>query len=86
MNHELANGREMWKGNESTTTLLFSLKRLEIVNQEIRGQVKTIIIPSSSTSPELLTSSIPTNWINERNKLLMNTLFYCVTYKLLLLF
>ena len=44
MNCKLANGMNMWKGNGNTTTLLFSLKRLEIVHQERRGQVKTIII------------------------------------------
>ena len=34
----------MWKGNGNTTTLLFSLKRLAIVHQERRGQVKTIVM------------------------------------------
>ena len=33
MNHKLANGIKMWKGNGNTTTLLFSLKRLEIIHQ-----------------------------------------------------
>ena len=41
---KLANGMKMWKGSGSATTLLFSLKRLEIVNQERRGQVKTIVM------------------------------------------
>ena len=58
MNHKLAIGMKMWKANGYTTTLLFSLKRLEIVHLERRGQVKTA---SSSTSPDLLTSNIPTN-------------------------
>jgi hypothetical protein len=40
----LANGMKMWKGNGNTTTLLYSLKRLEIVHQERRGQVKTIVM------------------------------------------
>ena len=35
---------KMWKGNGNTTTLLFSLKRLVIVHQERRGQVKTILM------------------------------------------
>jgi len=35
---------KMWNGNGSATTLLFSLKRLEIVNQERRGQVKTKVM------------------------------------------
>jgi len=35
---------KMWKGNGSATTLLFSLKILEIVNKERRGQVKTIVM------------------------------------------
>ena len=39
-----ANGMKMWKGNGSATTLLFSLKILEIVNKERRGQVKTIVM------------------------------------------
>jgi hypothetical protein len=42
MNHKLANG--MWKGNGNTTPLLFSLKRLEIVNQERSGEVKIIVM------------------------------------------
>ena len=33
----------MSKGNGNTTTLLFSLKRLQILHQERRGQVKTIV-------------------------------------------
>ena len=33
-----------WKGNGNTTTLLFSLKGLEILHQERRGQVKTIVM------------------------------------------
>ena len=44
MNHKFVNGMKMWKGNGNTTTLLFSLKRLEIVHQERRGQVKTIVM------------------------------------------
>jgi hypothetical protein len=34
----------MWKGNRNTTTLLFSLKGLEILNQERRGQVNAIVM------------------------------------------
>ena len=41
MSHKLANGMEMWEGIGNTTTLLFSLKGLEILHQERRGQVKT---------------------------------------------
>jgi hypothetical protein len=33
----------MWKRNGNTITLLFFLKGLEIVHQERRGQVKTIV-------------------------------------------
>jgi hypothetical protein len=44
MNHKLANDMKMWTENGNTTTLLFSLKRLEIVHQERRGQVKTIVM------------------------------------------
>ena len=51
---------KMRKGNGNTTTL-FSLKGLEIVHKERGGQVKTIVTNtstvSSSTSPDLLTSS-----------------------------
>jgi hypothetical protein len=43
MNHKLANGMKLWKGNGNTTTL-FSLKILEIVYQERRGQVKTMVL------------------------------------------
>ena len=44
MNHKLANPMNMWKGNGYTTTLLFTLKGLEILHQERRGQVKTIVM------------------------------------------
>jgi hypothetical protein len=44
MNHKLANGMKMWKGNGNTITLLFSLKGLETLHQERRGQVKTTVI------------------------------------------
>ena len=44
MNYKLTNGMEMWKGTENTTTLLFSLKGLEILHQARRGQVKTIVM------------------------------------------
>jgi hypothetical protein len=45
MNHKLTNVMKMWKGNGSTTTLLlFSLKGLEILHQERRGQAKTIVM------------------------------------------
>ena len=65
MNHKLANSREMWEGNGNTTTSLFSLKGLEILHQERRGQVntmvmehfKSILLPNS----DLLISSIPIN-------------------------
>jgi hypothetical protein len=44
MDHKLDNDIKIWKGNGNTTTLLFSLKRLEIVHQEGRGQVKSIVM------------------------------------------
>ena len=44
MSYKLTIGVKMWKGNGNIPTPLFSLKRLEIVNQERRGQVKTIVI------------------------------------------
>jgi len=44
MNHKLANDVKMWKGNRNTTTLMFSLKGLEISHEERRGQVKTIVM------------------------------------------
>ena len=44
MNNKLANGMKMWKGDGNTATLLFSLKRLEIVHQERREQVKIIVM------------------------------------------
>jgi hypothetical protein len=43
MIHKLANGMKMWKGNRNTIPL-FSLQRLEIVHQERRGQVKTVVL------------------------------------------
>jgi hypothetical protein len=33
-----------WKGNGNTTTLLLSLKGLEILHKKRRGQVKTIVM------------------------------------------
>jgi hypothetical protein len=42
MNHKLANDMKMWEGNGNTTTLLFSLKGLEILHQERRRQVNSI--------------------------------------------
>jgi hypothetical protein len=44
MNHKLANGMKTWKGNGNTTTLLFSLKGLDILHQERRGQAKTMVM------------------------------------------
>ena len=44
MNQNLVNDMKMWKGTGNTTTLLFDLKGLEIVHQERRGQVKTIVM------------------------------------------
>ena len=43
MSHKLVNGMEMWKG-KGNTILLFSLKELEILHQERRGQVKTMVM------------------------------------------
>ena len=44
MNHKLVDGMKIWKGNWNTATLLFPLKGTEILHQERRGQVKTIVI------------------------------------------
>jgi len=44
MSHKLANGMKTWKGIGNTTTLLFSLKGLEILHHKRRGQVKTIVM------------------------------------------
>ena len=49
MNHKFANGM-MWKGNGNTPTLLFSLKRLEIVLQG-RRKVKTIVMEHFNDFP-----------------------------------
>ena len=43
-NFLLANGMKMRKRNGNTNALLFSLKLLEILDQERRGQVKTIVM------------------------------------------
>jgi hypothetical protein len=60
MNHELA--KKMWK-EMGIVPHYFSLKGLEILHQERRGQVKTMEMLSafSTTSPDVLTSSIPIN-------------------------
>ena len=42
--NKLANDMKMSKGNGNTITLLFSLKGLEILHQERRGQVKTMVM------------------------------------------
>ena len=42
--HKLANSMKIWKGYGSTTILLFSLKGLEILHQERRGQGNTIVM------------------------------------------
>jgi hypothetical protein len=45
MNHKLAKGMKMWKGNGNTTTLLlFSLKGIEILHHQRRGEVKTMVM------------------------------------------
>ena len=44
MNHKLANDVKMLKGNVNTTKLLFYLKGLEILHEERRGRVKTILM------------------------------------------
>jgi hypothetical protein len=44
MNHKMANGMKIWKGNRKTTTLLFSLKELKILHQERKGQVETTVM------------------------------------------
>ena len=44
MKYKLANCKKMWKGNWNTATLLLSLKGLEILHQERRGQVKAIVM------------------------------------------
>ena len=49
----------MWKRNGNTTTLLFSLKLLEILHQERRGQVNTIMMEHFNIS--LFYKSGPTN-------------------------
>ena len=43
-NINMANGMKMWKRNGNTTALLFFLKGFEILHQERRGQVKTIVM------------------------------------------
>ena len=42
--NKLANGMKTCKGNWNTITLLFSLKWLEILHQDIRTQVETIVM------------------------------------------
>ena len=44
MNHKLANCMEIWKGNGNTTKSLFSLKGLEILHQERRVEVNTMVM------------------------------------------
>ena len=44
MNYKLANGIEMRKESGNTITLLFSQKGFEILHQDRRGQMNTIVI------------------------------------------
>ena len=44
INHKFSNSMKIGKGNGSTTTLLFSLKRLDIVHVERRALVNTIVM------------------------------------------
>jgi hypothetical protein len=44
MSHKLANGMKMWKGIGNATTLLFFLKGLELLHQERREQMKTLVM------------------------------------------
>jgi hypothetical protein len=44
MNHKLANGMKIWNANGNTTTLLFSPKGLEILHQERRWLVDTLLM------------------------------------------
>ena len=41
----------MWKGNGNTTTLLFSQKGYGIIHQEIKGQVKTVVMEHLNGKP-----------------------------------
>ena len=40
----VTNGMKMWQGKGNATTLLFSVKGLEILHQERRGQVKIMVM------------------------------------------
>ena len=40
----MTNGMETWKGNGNTTTLLFYLEGLEILHEERRGDVNTLLM------------------------------------------
>ena len=55
---KLANGMKMWKGNGNTTTLLFSLKGLEILHQERGGHVNSILVYKSGADKKKHTSVI----------------------------
>ena len=44
MDHTLAKGMKTWKGNRNATTLLFSLKGLEVLLRDGRGEVKAIVM------------------------------------------
>ena len=88
MNHKLANGMKMWKGNGDTTTLLFSLKGLEILHKERRGQVKTMVMQhfngilfhkSRPANKQHINQSINSIW-GKGNNLLSSLWFRCATY------
>ena len=44
MIHKLGIDMKIWEENGNTTTLLFSLKELEILHEEGRGKVEIMVI------------------------------------------
>ena len=51
MNHQLAKGMKMRKGNGNNIESLFSLIGLEILHQERRGQVNTKVMEHFNSIP-----------------------------------
>ena len=84
-NDKLANDKKMWKGDGNTTTLLFSLKGLEILHQErsrqmnitVKEQFNSILFQKSGPVKKQHINQfyIPPTWSQDLKYVALNT--YC---------
>ena len=69
MNHKVANGMKIWKGNGNTTTLSFCLKGLDILHKERRGDLKTMVMELFDGIPFYKSGPANKQYINHSFKL-----------------